>query len=470
MVWIASLPLLLQLSFTLGFLVPPQLGRLPLELSPNTGSITFRSMDGLVRRAIEPGRGGRCGRGYVGPLRVVTDDDGSASSLAVAQQQQQKLAAANHRDDDNDVINYRGIRRVEKFARLPVWPAWYGVLIWLVGLVLGSRTGARLEQAIGGRVCPNFFSYEETSPIIMLVHHCHSFFAFDPFRFLQRTLILPEGFPAHPHRGFVTITYILRGGFVHRDSTGIKQSYGADIDDDKDHSHYHGKHTQWLTTGLGLQHEEMFDIRGWFSRQELYQIWLNLPAAHKMDPPRSILLGGEEDTPCVRSEPGGGTTIVLAGSYRGRAAAAPCETDLDLLHVTLPKGSSWSYDVPDERYQTIFLYVRQGTIAVRDGGPKNGATSSTVVVDTHHTAFFETATTTGHNDRVEIVCEGNDPADFLFLAAVPIREPCVASGSMVMNSAVEINRAYQDYERGLFGGRPWDHKLSDEEWHRHLRQ
>jgi redox-sensitive bicupin YhaK (pirin superfamily) len=470
MVWIASLLLLLllQLSFTFGFLVPAQLGLRPLELSPNGGGIPPRRMDdGFLRRlAKEPGREGRGAGGFVGPLRVVTDDDDSASSLAVAQQPQ-KFAATSNKDDDDNVQNYRGIRRVEKFARLPVWPAWYGVLIWLVGLILGSRTGARLEQAIGGRVCPNFFSsYEETSPIIMLVHHCHSFFAFDPLRFLQRTLILPEGFPAHPHRGFVTITYILRGGFVHRDSTGVKQSYGADIDDDSDHSHYQGKHTQWLTTGRGLQHEEMFDIRGWFSRQELYQIWLNLPAAHKMDPPRSILLGGEMDTPCVRTEPGGSETIVLAGSYRGRASAAPCQTDLDLLHVTIPKGSSWSYDVPDDRYQTIFLYVRRGTIAVR-GGLK-GATST--VVDTHHTAFFEAATTTGHCDRVEIFCEGNDPADFLFLAAVPIREPCVASGSMVMNSAVEINRAYQDYERGMFGGRPWDHKLSDEEWQRHLRQ
>jgi redox-sensitive bicupin YhaK (pirin superfamily) len=458
MAWIAFL-LLLQLSSTFGFLVPPQLGLRQLELSPNNGG----------GNPIEPGRRGRCGRRFVGPLRVVTDDDGSVSSLAVAQQkqQQQKFAAINNKDDDNNnVQNYRGIRRVEKFARLPVWPAWYGVLIWLVGLILGSRAGARLEQAIGGRVCPNFFTYEETSPIIMLVHHCHSFFKFDPLRLLQRTLILPEGFPAHPHRGFVTITYIMRGGFIHRDSTGVKQSYGADVDDDKNHSHYQGKHTQWLTTGRGLQHEEMFDIRGWFSRQELYQIWLNLPAVHKMDPPRSILLGGEEDTPCVRTEDGG-ETILLAGSYRGRKSTAPCETDLDLLHVIIPKGTTWSYDVPDERYQTIFLYVRQGTIAVR-GGP-NGATS-TVVVDTHHTAFFEAVTTTGHNDRVEIVCEGNDPADFLFVAAVPIREPCVASGSMVMNSAVEINRAYQDYERGMLGGRPWSHTLSDEEWQRHLRQ
>jgi redox-sensitive bicupin YhaK (pirin superfamily) len=342
------------------------------------------------------------------------------------------------RDADDD----RRIRRIEKFSRLPVWPAWNGVLIWLVGRLLGQNMGAKLEDAIGGRVCPNFFEYTETTPFVMLVHHCHSFFALDPVRFLQRTFF-PEGFPAHPHRGFITITYILQGGFTHRDSQGVKQSYGADQE------RYNGKHTQWLVTGKGLQHEEMFDIHGLWSRQELYQIWLNIPASKKFDQPNSILLGGDIDTPHVVVVDGS-ETIVLAGSYRGHEAAAPCQTDLDILHVMVQKGSSWSYQVPDRRYQTMFLYVRQGTLSVH--GSK---------VNTHHTAFFEAT-----GNIVEVRChDGN--ADFLFFAAVPLREPCVASGSMVMSSAAEIQQAYLDYERGRFG-RPWDHKVSDEEWKKSL--
>ena len=55
---------------------------------------------------------------------------------------------------------------------------------------------------------------------------CVSIFAQDPLRYLFRFL-LPEGFPAHPHRGFETVTYVLRGGLVHRDSRGVKKSYGA---------------------------------------------------------------------------------------------------------------------------------------------------------------------------------------------------------------------------------------------------
>jgi quercetin 2,3-dioxygenase len=211
----------------------------------------------------------------------------------------------------------------------------------------------------------------------------------------------------------------------------------------------------------------MFDIHGLFSRQELYQIWLNLPAANKFDPPSSILLGGDAETPRVQTN--GSETIVLAGSYRGTESAAPCVTDLDLLHVMVQKGSHWTYQVPDDRYQTIFLYVRQGAITVRGATTTStvGSSSATTQVNTHHTAFFEPTT----GNTVEVWCSDDTAsADFLFFAAVPLREPCVASGSMVMNTAAEINQAYVDYERGKFGGRPWDHKLSDGEWKMHLRQ
>jgi hypothetical protein len=190
----------------------------------------------------------------------------------------------------------RTVDRVEKFARLPVWPVWNGVLIFLVSKVFGDELAAKLENAIGGRVCPNFFVPERTSPFIMLVHHCHSFAPWDPLRYIQRTFF-PEGFPAHPHRGFVTVTYFLKGGFEHRDSMGVKQMYGAE----KRHA---DKHTQWLMTGAGMLHEEMFDISsedGFLrpSSQELYQLWLNVPAAHKMDNPRVDLLGGPDKTPTV---------------------------------------------------------------------------------------------------------------------------------------------------------------------------
>lgn len=339
---------------------------------------------------------------------------------------------------------------MEKFARLPVWPAWNGAFLWLIGNVLGYNNAAKVEDAITGRVCPNFYNYRETSPFIMLVHHCHSFAVWDPLRFCQRTFF-PEGFPAHPHRGFVTITYIMHGGFVHRDSQGVKQAYGAEV------ARHGQKHTQWLTTGRGMLHEEMFDIADGNSRQELYQIWLNVPAQYKMDEPRSILLGASDETPVV--EDSTSKTLILAGRYRDRIAASPTVTDLALFHVTLQPGITWSHPLP-ATYETAFVYLRKGSLFT----DTSNAVSEISMVPVHHTAYFDTTS----GDSITVAA-GPDGADFMFLAGVPIPEPCVASGSMVMTSDREIEQAYADYQMGKFG-LPWDHNLSDGEWAQHVQR
>ena len=364
--------------------------------------------------------------------------------------------------------SFRGVDRVEKFARLPVWPVLNGVLIWIVGNLFGSEKAAQLENTITGRVCPNFFQYSDTSPFIMLVHHCHTFSALDPVRYIQRTFF-PEGFPAHPHRGFITITYILHGGFIHRDSEGVQQAYGAASDSvGTNGDRYNGKHTQWLTTGRGMLHEEMFDIPTKFdlnhlnSRQELYQIWLNVPSKYKMDEPYSLLLGGDTETPVVYSSDSKAKTLVLAGTYDGQSSIAPAVTDLVLFHVTLQPGAGWKFAVPSTLYETAFIYLRQGTLQC-DAGSSSSSNDETVI-PVHHTAYFEKR---GGN-IIQVTAGDNDVADFMFLAGVPIKEPCYASGSMVMNYPNEIEDAYSDYQKGLFGI-PWDHKLSDEDWKIHVQ-
>lgn len=376
--------------------------------------------------------------------------NGARSTLHVSALEQQPND--DRRVSENRVQSSpRRIARVEKFARLPVWPVWNGVFIFAVSRLFGEEVGAKLEDNIGGRVCPNFFQEaDRTSPFIMLVHHRHSFAAWDILRFIQRTFF-PEGFPSHPHRGFVTVTYILKGGFRHRDSLGVKQLYGAG-------EQYNGKHTQWLTTGGGILHEEMFDMnyKNIFQPcdQELYQLWLNLPSQEKLAPPRIDLLGGDDETPCVKiidSEGRSTETIVIAGRYGTKSSAAPIRSDLAILHVQMEPGTIWKHSLPSS-HETVVLYTRRGSLEVE--GTR---------VPPHYTAYFGTQ----GSDLTVMAQEGG--ADFLLLAGQPLREPVAAQGSMVMNHPDEINAAYQDYQMGKMG-RPWSEKLSDEEWSNHVRQ
>jgi redox-sensitive bicupin YhaK (pirin superfamily) len=338
----------------------------------------------------------------------------------------------------------RSILSLEKDPRLPVWPVVNGVLLWLVGL-LSPKLSAQLEHVITGRVCP--MSLSDSSPFILLVHHVHSFSAWDPVRYIQRQFILPEGFPSHPHRGFVTLTYILDGAFVHRDSLGQRQVYGTQ--EKPNNSAAILPHSQWLHTGAGVLHEEMFLNQGLSTRQELFQLWINCPKAKKFDPPFSILLGGddaEHPTPTVTQK--GTSTLVLAGCYDGQCSAAPIDSNLQVLHVKMEANARWECD---SELSSTLLYVRQGSVLC-DGTP----------IPTHHRAHLD------RSSRKIVLETTTEPADFLFLAGQPLYEPVVQQGSFVLSSNSEVNQAYLDYQTGNFGS-PWDHKLSDEDWQQHVR-
>ena len=325
---------------------------------------------------------------------------------------------------------------------MPVWPVLNGVFLWLVGRLLGVETASRWEPAVRGRVCPMQLLPSASSPFLLLVHHTHSFASWDPVRYFQRQFILPEGFPAHPHRGFVTLTIMLEGAFSHRDSLGVCQEYGSEL----------RHHSQWLNTGSGLLHEEMFINNKLFvSNHELYQLWINLPAAEKMREPQSILLGDQE-APIVRE--GSATTTVYAGTYQGHSSAVALSSPMVVLRVQLDDSSEWTYACPLE---TCLVYIRQGSLRVPGSSSSDSSANDSVSLEAH------TLTTLDRNTSSMIRFESTGGADFLVMAGKPLMEPVAMQGSMVMNTYDEINQAYLDYQSGLFG-RPWDHKLSNEEW------
>ena len=175
-----------------------------------------------------------------------------------------------------------------------------------------------------------------------------------------------------------------------------------------------------------------------------------------MSQPYLLLLEDGKETPVVRDK--GAMCRVLAGQYdEHHRAQVPTASDLSVLHVQLEPGTTWTYSVPDS-YETLILYVRKGNLVVTEN-----ASSRDTKIPAHHTAFFDRS-----GDTLQVAA-GKDIADFMLLAGVPIQEPVSAQGSMVMNYPDEINRAYADYQQGLFG-RPWPHTLSREEWLIHVQQ
>ncbi|PKN54664.1 MAG: pirin [Deltaproteobacteria bacterium HGW-Deltaproteobacteria-14] len=244
------------------------------------------------------------------------------------------------------------------------------------------------------------------------------------------------GFPRHPHRGFETVT-ISRSGFIdHADSLGATARYG-------------GGDVQWLTAGGGIVHAEMFPLRDSEADNplELFQIWLNLPQAHKMVAPYFKMLW-REGVPVHRftDEAGRVTEVItVAGALEGRAPGAPPpdswaaseDAEVAIWTLNLEPGARWTLP-PASPGVTRALYVFRGDaleVAGVSVAPGNRA-----VIDAQHPAPL---------------VSGAERCEALLLQGRPIGEPVVSYGPFVMNTREEIQQAYADYRRDGFGGWPW---------------
>ena len=216
------------------------------------------------------------------------------------------------------------------------------------------------------------------------------------------------GFPAHPHRGFETVTYILDGHMLHEDHLGNKGNLKSGG-------------VQWMTAGRGIIHSEMpQQDRG---RMRGFQLWINLPAKDKMKPANYRDLQAS-DIPEV-ALPGGGKVRLIAGEYAGtRAPVSPGATDATYFDVQLPAGTTFKHAVKDG--YNAFAYVYEGAL---DGIPA------------HSAAVF------GTEGEVQVKA-GAQGARFLLLAGQPLREPVVQYGPFVMNTREEIEQAIRDYQNG----------------------
>ncbi len=224
------------------------------------------------------------------------------------------------------------------------------------------------------------------------------------------------GFPAHPHRGFETVTYLIDGHMLHEDHLGNRgdlKSGGV----------------QWMTAGRGIVHSEMpQQERG---RMRGFQLWINLPAREKMKPAGYRDLQPEE-IPAVALV-GGGRAKVIAGTleHGGRSIPGPIQgltTEALYLDVELPAGAVFSQALAPAH--NAFVYPFEGNVTI--GGRTLAAHSAGVL---------------GAGERLEAVA-GAEGARFLLLAGRPLGEPVVQYGPFVMNTRAEIEQAIRDYQSG----------------------
>ena len=240
------------------------------------------------------------------------------------------------------------------------------------------------------------------------------------------------GFPQHPHRGFETVTVVRRGLVDHSDSMGAAARYGeGDV--------------QWLTAGAGIQHAEMFPLvhRDRDNPLELFQIWLNLPAADKMAPPHFAMFWADE-VPTVSPAAGVSVTLV-AGALDGVAPPSPPphsyasnpESDVAIWTIRLAPGASWILP-PAARGSSRFLYFFAGRALHVSGTPV--PEPALIALDPDAAVRLEAA-----GSEIEL----------LMLQGKPIAEPVAQHGPFVMNTRAELQQAFADYQRTQFGGWPW---------------
>ena len=232
------------------------------------------------------------------------------------------------------------------------------------------------------------------------------------------------GFPAHPHRGFETVTYMLDGHMRHEDHLGNRGDLGpGDV--------------QWMTAAHGIIHSEMPQQSE--GRMRGFQLWLNLPAREKMQPARYRDIPARE-VPIV-ALPLGGEVRVIAGELpldgtttRGpiNGAGDKRSTDPLYLDVRLPAGNEFT--MPITSGYGAFLYTYEGSGEV-------GASGATRPLP--HRA----AGVLSDGDQLRVVA-GAQGLQFLLLAAKPIGEPVVQYGPFVMNTREEIEQALADFKGG----------------------
>ena len=232
-----------------------------------------------------------------------------------------------------------------------------------------------------------------------------------------------KGAPDHPHRGFETVTYLLEGSMIHRDSAGNSGKLSpGDV--------------QWMTAGSGVIHSEMPDESLLRDGGTLhgFQIWVNLPQKDKMISPRY------QDThsssiPVAKNDDGTVTVKVIAGESLGQSAVIDTRTPIMLLHINLAPGATIRQPVPSSFNAFAYIIEGQGLF----GKELRAASADQLIL------FKKDGV------EVEIKASEDEPLSMLLLGGEPLNEPIARYGPFVMNTQSEIVQAFEDFQSGRMG-------------------
>ncbi len=226
------------------------------------------------------------------------------------------------------------------------------------------------------------------------------------------------GFPDHPHRGFETVTYMIAGRMLHRDSAGhegLLQNGGV----------------QWMTAGKGVIHSEIPQQQE--GVMEGFQLWLNLHSSEKMNDPwyRDFK---DAQLPKLVTEQGVAATVIAGESHGVKGAVTREITQPLYLDLHMPGGARFEQVLAPTH--NAFVYVYRGEVTV-----------SGMAVPAQRMAILA-------NDAQAdgVVIEAGSDARVLLIAGQPLKEPIVQYGPFVMNSQQEIYQALSDFREGRLGG------------------
>ncbi|MCL1089934.1 pirin family protein [Shewanella profunda] len=262
---------------------------------------------------------------------------------------------------------------------------------------------------------------------------------FDPFLMIDEIKSDDEqdfigGFPAHPHRGMETFTYIRKGGFEHRDQMGnVKAIRAGDV--------------QWMSTGFGVVHSEM-PLADAVDGLHGFQIWVNMPAKDKLRPAKYQDTAGSASVEATNDT--GATLKALAGDWGFKdqplisATIQGLAGEAAIADLSLAPNAETTLDLSQHEFVALYLY--QGDLYKSDSSKGEDSHRSSAS-NQHHEGEFLVL-----DSQSVLKLKADDRgAGMLLFAGKPIREKIVQMGPFVMNTQAEIQQAIRDYQAGRFG-------------------